>query len=242
MSFYHTNPEDHEISYASSEDIKKAFLGFDYTNIADEDLDILAESASRMIDDYTNQIFFQQQIIQEKHNIVQDHLGRLAVRLHYHPIIEINDVFIEILPGQTYPIQQNFIDLHHQQGFYYVYTTQYSWFGRQIDLRAPNISVGTIVTSYTAGPKKVPSPIKRATCMLVRNLLNPGGLLAGISGDQTTNANPIKKIDSKSYSEEYDTEGGGNSGIKRTLKPEDDLLFTSDVKAMLRPYIRRGVL
>lgn len=242
MSFYHTNPDTDAPSYITAKEIKHSLLGFDWSDTADEDIEILAETASRMIDSYTNQIFYPVQIVQEKKPLSQDNMLRFVFRTHYKPVWKVNDCFIETIPTDRFSVPLNMLDVQHQQGLIYVYAADYNSVGKYVDLRRYSRPMGYMVVSYDAGPKKVPLAIKRATALLVRNMISPASLTTGVKRDEVTNRGALKKVQSKSYSEEYDVVNSVRQNMKMSVIPETNLLFTSDIRMMLLPFIRHGIL
>lgn len=242
MSFYHTNPDTDAPSYMTAKEIKHSLLSFDWSDTADEDIEILAETASRMIDSYTNQIFYHAQIVQEKKPLSQDNMLRFVFRTHYKPVWKVNDCFVETIPTDRFSVPLNMLDVQHQQGLIYVYAADYNSVGKYVDLRRYSRPMGYMVISYDAGPKKVPLAIKRATALLVRNMISPASLTTGVKRDEVTNRGALKKVQSKSYSEEYDVVNSVRQNMKMSIIPETNLLFTSDIRMMLLPFIRHGIL
>lgn len=243
MAIYHTSEPITNSTYADVEYIKKSMLGFDFTDVDDESLLIVAESASRLIDDYTNNIFYQQQIINEKHTSIEDKDLRLVVRTTYKPIVKIESIRLETVPDEVVVLDTKHIDIHPEKGLIYVYSSGRTYTGSYLDLRRfSNNRDCNIVIDYTAGPLLTPTPIKRATALLVRNMLRPGQLSSGIKLQDDLQGGALKKVQSKSYSEEYDVMNTGAPSMKISTIQQDDFLFTADVKAMLRPYVKFTIL
>lgn len=243
MPIYHTSDPLTSNIYADVDYIKKSMLGFDFTDVDDESLLLIAEAASRSIDDYTNNIFFQEQIINEKHTSIVDKDLRIFVRTNYKPIIAVSEIFLETVPTQQVKLDPSYLDIHPEKGIIYAYASVSATVGTRLDLRRFAYGEGmNVVLNYTAGPLVVPAPIKRATALLVRNMLRPGQLSSGIGLIEAFNTGGLKRVQSKSYEEEYDTMNTGAPSMKMSVASQSDFLFTSDVKALLMPYLKRGVL
>lgn len=231
-------------NYAPVEYLKKSMLGMAFDNTPEQDaqLDMLGETASRMIDNYTQQIFYQAQVRHEKKSSVIDHNGNVVVRTEYKPITAVHTLKLESIPAEYVDIGLNLLDIHYRQGTIVVYPLGYTTVSTALRRNNFVSDYFNTVISYDAGAPEVPSPIQRAAALLVRNMLMPGEVSAGISKDNSVNRGPIKKITSSRYSEEYDTSGGSTGGMTMSIKAEQDFLFTSDVRVLLQSYIKRGIL
>lgn len=240
MGVEHDLPPVTSDSYADATYIRNALLGieFDGTDVETEQLNELCDVASRIIDNYTQNTFYKQTHVEEKKVMTVDFHGNLIVRTQHKPIRSVSEIKIQGYPVnmdmlQISPLPSFAWDVNHKQGYVVV-------FGPYIPC-ASRSGYKTLIT-YESGPDTVPSPIRRACALLVRNMILPGELSAGKKKDQSVNLGDLKRVKSKSYEEEYDTTAGSSGGFTMKVKDEQDFLLTSDIRAILSPYAKIGVL
>ena len=213
--------------------INKAALGLDFSSLSDpeEVLNSYCEVCSRLIDNYTQNIFYAETITGEKNSAIVDHKGRIVYRTFFKPINTVTKFEVVALPTERVEIALTSLDIHSNKGIVYAYA------GNGFKFEGYNVQI-----DYTAGPTTVPSPIQRACALLLRNMLRPGDLSSGVSESSSSNKGTLTKIKSMSYEEHYAQVGGATSGMEMRVKDEDNFLFTSDIKAILIPYTKRGIL
>lgn len=230
-------------NYAPAAYLKKSMLGleFDDTTEQDENLDMLGETASRMIDDYTKQIFYKTIVQDEKKKAQTDFTSNIVLRTEYKPIVKVLNLRVESIPSEYVNIPLNLLDIHYKQGTITLYPLGYASVSVALRKNSFISEYFNTVITYEAGYEIVPAPVKRAAALLVRNMLIPGSLAVGIK-TTAINRGPLKKVQSKSYTEEYDTTGITSSGFTGSVATQPDFLFTSDIRILLQPYLKRGVL
>lgn len=194
-----------------------------------------------MIDDYTDRVFYPVTCQYEKRPITEAYSGDYVIRIRNKPIREVTEIgVVDQTNGVTW-LSSDYWQVFYEEGYINVFPQavrllQTGNFPNYIHAR----NVQTIV-SYTGGFEKVPSAIKRAAILLVRNTLIPGQMSLGARMDDSLNRGAIKEISSEDYTEKYDTVQGLGANMTMSVKPQSNTLFTSDIEALLHPYIRRGI-
>jgi hypothetical protein len=219
--------------------INMALLGLDFTDVEPDAIDEFCETASRLIDNFTQHIFYYD-TFEEKRGVVMDRRGRIIIRTKASPIDVVTKLEIVSIPTERIEIALTSLDIHKSKGLIKAYT--HGAVTQTFMRNAFKLEDWNTVLFYSGGTNQVPSPIKRACALLVRNLLRPGELTAGIAKLSDANKGELKAVKSMSYEEHYAVGGGSSTGFEMRVKNEPEFLFTSDIRAILSPYCKRGVL
>lgn len=227
--------------YCTGTRCKEINSGLDFTGYSDTVLDAMLESASRVIDNFTNQIFYKDTFTDEKKEMRLDRYGNLVLRPKYKPLVTVTKLELKTQPGDAILIDSSRLDIYKEQGIIKVYGASINDYARTSKFDFAEGFYNTILT-YEAGYDEVPKPVELATAMIFRNMMRPGDLVNNLGETEKASTGELIKVKSKNYEETYAQESAGSGAISRRVAEEPDLVLTNDVRVLLSPYIKRGVI
>ena len=213
--------------YTTAEFVKDTLqYTVDFSLYTDPVINTYIETASRMIDDYTQRVFYEYTGTEEYEvNWTQE--GNIIVRPKYFPIITLTSLKLRWEPTIT-PIDLDlqYVEVFKEEGYL-------RYVGNSLSLvpplrRSPIQRMRAIV-EYTGGFATIPPQIVMATALIVGNMLKANNDIQG--GSQETLK---EKWGASDYSVEY------SSSSSDTVATSS--YFTPNVTTMLDTFCRQSVI
>lgn len=233
--YFYVNPAgvatDNE-QYCSAQQIRDLSAGMGIEGITDAQLDNMAITASRLVDDYCKRTFGP--TTEEEQRIgVMDIQGRYFFQMKKKPVVKVNFIKIKYVgfPTALIDIPPNALDLFKKDG-YALYAQAYFMRTQGIVIRDEYKGDFYYIINYDAGAE-IPKPVSVATAMMVQNFLTSVILASGTGTKQTIeSADSIGSYESMSFSVNFNKSGMFSEKTGR--------IFSVTVRDILDRYVYMG--